>query len=73
MIADVVDSYLEILDEREFDAPFIALLRAVGFWDSLGEIEFEAWDKERIVELITNLRTLRSVWYQVHKGPSFRS
>ena len=33
MIADVVGSYLETLEEREFDAPFIALLRAVGFWD----------------------------------------
>ena len=33
MIANVVGSYLDTLEEREFDAPFIALLRALGFWD----------------------------------------
>jgi len=33
MIADVVGSYFDTLEEREFDAPFIALLRALGFWD----------------------------------------
>jgi hypothetical protein len=33
MISDVVGRYLDSLEEREFDAPFIALLRALGFWD----------------------------------------
>jgi hypothetical protein len=33
MINDVVESYLDSVEEREFDAPFIALLRAMGFWD----------------------------------------
>ncbi|MEK7994496.1 MAG: hypothetical protein AAB403_11895 [Planctomycetota bacterium] len=33
MIADVVGSYLDTLEEREFDAPFIALLRSLGFRD----------------------------------------
>lgn len=33
MIADIVGSYLDSLEEREFDAPFMALLRALGFWD----------------------------------------
>ncbi len=33
MLANVVGSYLDSLEEREFDAPFMALLRAQGFWD----------------------------------------
>lgn len=33
MLANVVGSYLDSLEEREFDAPFIALLRALGFRD----------------------------------------
>ena len=33
MIENVVGSYLDTLEEREFDAPFMALLRALGFWD----------------------------------------
>src|SRR5258708_19334003 len=33
MLANVVGSYLDSLEEREFDAPFMALLRALGFWD----------------------------------------
>jgi hypothetical protein len=33
MIADVIGSYLDTLDEREFDAPFLALLRSLGFYD----------------------------------------
>lgn len=33
MIADVVASYLDTLEEREFDAPFMALLRSLGFYD----------------------------------------
>lgn len=33
MLANVVESYLDSLEEREFDAPFMALLRALGFWD----------------------------------------
>jgi hypothetical protein len=30
---DVIGAYLDSLTEREFDAPFMALLRAVGFYD----------------------------------------
>src|SRR5260370_15770913 len=33
MIADVIGSYLDSLEEREFDAPFMALLRSLGFRD----------------------------------------
>jgi hypothetical protein len=33
MIADVIGNYLDNIEEREFDAPFIALLRASGFRD----------------------------------------
>lgn len=33
MIADVIGSYLDSLEEREFDAPFMALLRSLGFHD----------------------------------------
>ena len=33
MIADVVGSYLDSLEEREFDGPFMALLRSLGFRD----------------------------------------
>jgi hypothetical protein len=33
MLANVIGSYLDSLEEREFDAPFIALLRALGFRD----------------------------------------
>jgi len=33
MLSDVVGRYLDSLEEREFDAPFIALLRALGYWD----------------------------------------
>ncbi len=33
MIADVIGSYLKSLEEREFDFPFMALLRAQGFSD----------------------------------------
>ena len=33
MIEDVIGNYLDTLQEREFDAPFMALLRARGFWD----------------------------------------
>jgi hypothetical protein len=33
MLDDVIVNYLQTLDEREFDAPFIALLRASGFSD----------------------------------------
>ncbi len=33
MIADVIDNYLDNIEEREFDAPFMALLRAMGFHD----------------------------------------
>jgi len=33
MLANVVGSYLDSLEEREFDTPFMALLRAQGFWD----------------------------------------
>ena len=31
MLSDVVGRYLDSLEEREFDAPFIALLRALGY------------------------------------------
>ena len=33
MLNDVVEHYLDSLEEREFDAPFIALLRALGYFD----------------------------------------
>jgi hypothetical protein len=33
MLNDVVERYLDSLEEREFDAPFIALLRALGYFD----------------------------------------
>jgi hypothetical protein len=33
MLADVIGSYLDSLEEREFDAPFMALLRSLGFRD----------------------------------------
>ena len=33
MIADVIGNYLDRMEEREFDAPFMALLRALGFHD----------------------------------------
>lgn len=33
MIADVVGSYLDSLEEREFDGPFMALLRSLAFRD----------------------------------------
>ena len=33
MIADVIGSYLDSLEEREFDAPFMALLRSLGYRD----------------------------------------
>jgi hypothetical protein len=33
MIADIVGSYLDTVEEREFDAPFMALLRSLGFYD----------------------------------------
>jgi hypothetical protein len=33
MLSDVIGCYLDSLEEREFDAPFIALLRALGYWD----------------------------------------
>jgi len=33
MIADAIANYLDNIEEREFDAPFMALLRAHGFYD----------------------------------------
>ena len=33
MLADVIGNYIDSLTEREFDAPFIALLRLHGFTD----------------------------------------
>src|SRR5712692_2876237 len=33
MLADVIGTYVDSLTEREFDAPFIALLRLHGFTD----------------------------------------
>lgn len=33
MIADVIGNYLDNIEEREFDAPFMAVLRASGFRD----------------------------------------
>ena len=36
MLANVVESYLNSLEEREFDAPFMALLRALGFRENGG-------------------------------------
>jgi hypothetical protein len=33
MIADVIGNYLDNIEEREFDAPFMALLQAIGFHD----------------------------------------
>src|SRR5208337_1624191 len=33
MIADVIGSYLDNLEEREFDAPFMSLLRGLRFTD----------------------------------------
>jgi hypothetical protein len=33
MLADIIGSYLDTLEEREFDAPFLAILRALGFYD----------------------------------------
>jgi hypothetical protein len=33
MITDVIGSYLDTLEEREFDTPFIALLRGLSFTD----------------------------------------
>ena len=33
MLNDVIGNYLDSVEEREFDAPFIALLRAMGYWD----------------------------------------
>lgn len=33
MLADVIASYIDSLTEREFDAPFLALLRLQGFTD----------------------------------------
>jgi len=33
MLNDIVEHYLDSLEEREFDAPFIALLRALGYFD----------------------------------------
>ncbi len=33
MLSDVIERYLDSLEEREFDAPFIALLRSLGYWD----------------------------------------
>jgi Restriction endonuclease len=33
MIADVIGNYLDNIEEREFDGPFMALLRAMGFRD----------------------------------------
>lgn len=33
MIADVIGDYLDSLEEREFDGPFMALLRSLGFRD----------------------------------------
>jgi len=33
MIDDVIGSYLDNIEEREFDGPFLALLRAIGFVD----------------------------------------
>jgi len=45
MLADLVGSYLDSLDgrEREFDAPFMALLRAHGYYDirfTHGKVEY---------------------------------
>jgi hypothetical protein len=34
MLANAVESYLNDLEEREFDVPFVALLRALGFLDN---------------------------------------
>jgi hypothetical protein len=33
MLNDVIERYLDSLEEREFDAPFIALLRGLSYWD----------------------------------------
>ena len=33
MLADAIGNYLDSLTEREFDAPFMALLRLQGFTD----------------------------------------
>jgi hypothetical protein len=33
MLASVVAGYLDSVEEREFDVPFMALLRAMGFSD----------------------------------------
>jgi len=33
MIANVIGSYLDNLEEREFDAPFMSLLRGLRFTD----------------------------------------
>ena len=33
MLNDVVEHYLDSLEEREFDVPFIALLRSLGYFD----------------------------------------
>lgn len=33
MINDLIANYLDSVEEREFDAPFIALLRSMGYWD----------------------------------------
>ena len=33
MLANVVAAYLDTMSEREFDAPFMALLRAIGYYD----------------------------------------
>jgi hypothetical protein len=59
MLANVVESYLDSLEEREFDTPFMALLRALGFWDIHllhGPFEFgkdfiaKAGDEGRVVQ-----------------------
>src|SRR5438445_174588 len=33
MLEDIIGGYLDTLEEREFDAPFIGLLRANGYFD----------------------------------------
>lgn len=33
MLRDVLENYLDQLSEREFDAPFLAILRSLGFFD----------------------------------------
>ena len=43
MLDSVIGAFLDAVSEREFDAPFMALLRAMGFYDvhfTHGSVEF---------------------------------